>query len=165
MAEFDQRTFDLMGADGCLDLTNTDSNAGMIEYDSLVNTYVEPLWQSVCDKISRADFWAMLGKMVLEIAEPTKQLKIPYYFGRKDSKLCRDGTGALTAGTEGVNEYNNAQFSQRLPNEQFGFPEILKTFVNQMGLTLADAGKMHVPTKSWKFGLISLSTVSFLVFS
>ena len=142
MAEFDQRTFDVMGADGCLDQTSIDANAGMIEYDSLVNTYVEPMWQSVCDKISRGDFWAMLGKMVLELAEPTHQMNIPYYFGRKDSKLCRDGTGALAGGSKSDSfQYNGAPFSNRLPNEQFGFPEVMKTFVNQMGLTLTDAGE------------------------
>ena len=143
-SEFDKRTYDMMGGDGCLDLGDIDSHAGLTEYDSLVNTYVEPMWQLVCDKISRGDFWNMIGKMVIELAEPTKQLKIPFYFGRKDSKLCRDGTGVLLGSTASTSLYNSVTFSKRLPSEQFGFPEILRTFVDQMGLTLADAGEVIV---------------------
>jgi catalase (peroxidase I) len=147
-AEFDKRTYDMMGGDGCLDFGDTDSNAGLIEYYSLVNTYVEPMWQLVCDKISRGDFWNMIGNMVMELAEPTKQMKIPFYFGRKDSKLCRDGTGVLLGSTASTSLYNSVTFSKRLPTEQFGFPEILRVFVDQMGLTLADAGEVTVTTNT-----------------
>ena len=47
---------DSFGSDGCLSTLERDS-AGLLEDDSPVFTSIEPLWQTVCDKISRADFW------------------------------------------------------------------------------------------------------------
>jgi hypothetical protein len=109
---------DKLGPDGCL--SSDDENAGFIESDSLVATVFEPIWQSVCDKISRADFWVLLGKIALEKVEPTHKLLIPYQFGRKDNQECEYGNG-------------------RLPSAQKGLEEIDRVFVQQMGLTLNEA--------------------------
>jgi hypothetical protein len=54
--EVDLATTDSFGSDGCLSTLERDS-AGLLEEDSPVFTSIEPLWQTVCDKISRADFW------------------------------------------------------------------------------------------------------------
>ena len=111
---------DKMGPDGCL-APGSDS-AGLIEPTCIVNTVLEPIWQSVCDKISRADFWALFGKIVLETAA-SAPIKINYQYGRKDSVNCVAGAG-------------------RLPSAQGNYTEVNQVFVNQMGLTLSDAGKM-----------------------
>ena len=54
--EVDLTKTDSFGPDGCLSNVDRDS-AGLLEDDSPVFTSIEPLWQTVCDKISRADFW------------------------------------------------------------------------------------------------------------
>lgn len=115
-AEFDIRASDRSGPDGCL--SNSSLNNGLIEPTSLVNTFIEPLWQSVCDLISRADFWAMFSIIMAEEAALPSVLKIPFSYGRQDSGICHD--------------YN------RLPDAQKGFDEISSLFVTRMGLTLAD---------------------------
>lgn len=111
-----------MGPDGCL--SSTSSNSGLIEENSLVSTTFEAIWQDHCDSISRADFWALLGKLVVERADPTRTINIDYHFGRKDSAQCADG-------------------ANRLPNPQLGEDMFQQVFVKQMGLTLGDAGKIH----------------------
>jgi hypothetical protein len=116
--EYDQNWFDELGPDGCL--SNYTDNAGLIERDGIVNTVVESMWQDVCDKISRADFWVMLAKIVIEESEPTHSISIPFQYGRIDAVSCDFGAGAL-------------------PGAQRGIDEFQRVFVNQMGLTLHDA--------------------------
>jgi hypothetical protein len=47
---------------------NTGDSTGLLEYDSPVVTIMEPLWQTYCDKISRADFWVMFAKLVVDLS-------------------------------------------------------------------------------------------------
>jgi catalase (peroxidase I) len=115
--EVDVNSNDLLGSDGCL--TNTADNAGLIEPTSLVNTVIEPLWQTVCNRITRADFWVLYASLVVQISEPTDSIDIPYYYGRKDNANCSAGAG-------------------RLPLAQPGLSEFRRVFVDQMGLTLAE---------------------------
>ena len=109
---------DILGSDGCL--SNSDANAGLIEPNSLVNTVIEPAWQSVCDRISRADFWVLYAILILQRAEPTGVMTIPFQYGRRDSHSCEAG-------------------ASRLPNAQLGLDEFMRVFVTQMGLTMHDA--------------------------
>ncbi len=117
--EFDQTSSDAFGPDGCL--SSSDDHAGLVEATSLVQTVIEPIWQQWCDKISRADFWALFAKMAAEAADPTRQLKIAFQYGRKDNAVCLD--------------------NHRMPTAQGGLTEISRVFVTQMGLTLTDACK------------------------
>lgn len=116
--EFDQNSYDEFGPDGCLSFSG--ENAGLIESDGIVSTFIEPLWQNVCDRITRADFWVMFAKIVLELADPTKTLSIPFHYGRIDALTCDNGAG-------------------RLPGAQQGFDELNRVFVNQMGLDVHSA--------------------------
>jgi hypothetical protein len=116
-AEFDKSSTDLSGPDGCL--SNSPFNNGLVEPASLVNTFIEPLWQSVCDKISRADFWGLFAKIMAEEAALPEKMNIPFSYGRQDSSVCST-------------DYN------RLPDAQKGMNEIIDLFVTRMGLTLAD---------------------------
>jgi len=111
-------TSDLMGPDGCL--SQTASNAGLTEASSVVNTVMEPIWQKYCDKISRADFWALFAKLAVEKADPTHTISIAYQYGRVDNTECSAGTG-------------------RLPSAGLGLTELNRVFVTQMGLTLHDS--------------------------
>ena len=117
--EVDLSTTDAMGPDGCLNTVNTD-NVGLLEPSSPVFSIIEPLWQTVCDQITRADFWALVAKTVVETADPTHTISIPYQYGRKDNLVCAVGAG-------------------RLPSAQGGAATISQVFVTQMGLTLNDA--------------------------
>ena len=113
-----------MGPDGCL--SSSGDNAGLVEPTSPVVTILEPIWQQNCDKISRADFWVLFAKLVLQYtAKQTNNgnygISINYQYGRKDKKNCEAGSG-------------------RLPSAQDGLNEIQRVFVNQMGLTMNDAG-------------------------
>lgn len=109
---------DKMGSDGCL--STSSDNIGLLEDNSIVMTVFEPLWQSVCDKISRADFWVLLAIIFVHEASGQK-VSIPFYYGRKDAESsCSDGTG-------------------RLPNAFRGASEFQRVFINQMGLTMKDA--------------------------
>jgi hypothetical protein len=123
--EVDVRTGDLMGPDGCL--SSSDDNAGLVEDTSDVLTMLEPLWQKYCDKISRADFWALMGKLVVEqAAVADTPIDIPYQYGRTDNANCETGYG-------------------RLPSAQGGLTGVEQIFVTQMGLTLAEGGKrVHI---------------------
>ena len=109
-----------MGPDGCL--SNSGANAGLVESDSPVLTIMEPIWQRYCDKISRADFWTLFAKLVVEYTAKPSVVTINYQYGRKDSTNCNAGSG-------------------RLPDAQGGLNTIRKVFVTQMGLTMSDAGK------------------------
>jgi catalase (peroxidase I) len=88
--------------------------------NSLVNTVLEPIWQANCDKISRADFWVLFAILSIQAAEPTNTISFKYQYGRKDTTSCNAGAG-------------------RLPSAQGGFGSLYKFFVQQMGLTMADA--------------------------
>jgi hypothetical protein len=100
---------DTMGPDGCL--SDTSANGGLLEDSSIVMTVLEPIWQTVCDQISRADFWVLFA-----------QLSREYQYGRRDAQDCSAGEG-------------------RLPSGQAGLDEINQVFVTQMGLTMVDAGQ------------------------
>lgn len=115
--EADVTSTDTLGPDGCIS-DSSDSN-GLLEPTSYVTTLLEPIWQKYCDKISRADFWALIGKLATEYSEPTKFIKIPYQYGRIDNRDCSAGSG-------------------RLPNAQSGLSEVSRVFVKQMGLTMND---------------------------
>ena len=115
---------DLLGPDGCMALDG-DSD-GLTEETSLVNTVLEPIWQSVCDRISRADFWVLVGKLAVE-ASASVPVSVPFQYGRRDNVACEGGAG-------------------RLPSGQADLAEISRVFVSQMGLTLSDAGKGDVNT-------------------
>jgi catalase (peroxidase I) len=111
-----------MGPDGCL--SNTGDNAGLLEAASVINTVLEPIWQKHCDVMSRADFWALFAKLVVEKADPTGSMHIDYQYGRVDSATCSAGAG-------------------RLPNAQLGHNMLQQVFVTQMGLTLDDTGNQQ----------------------
>lgn len=122
-AEFDQQSADSLGPDGCL--TYTAGNAGLIESTSIVSLVFEPMWQNVCDKISRADFWMLLGKIVFEhsqfaAANNFTTVETTYSYGRKDSADCSAGVG-------------------RLPSAQSPDTEFDRVFVKQLGLSMSDA--------------------------
>ena len=116
--EVDIRAPDHFGPDGCL--SGDANNNGLVEFDSLVTTVMEPIWQTVCDNISRADFWVLFGKLVLEFAASVP-ININYQYGRVDTVSCNGGRG-------------------RLPTAQGDLDEITRVFVTQMGLTMNDAG-------------------------
>jgi catalase (peroxidase I) len=119
--EVDVRTTDLAGPDGCL--SSSADNAGIVEPASVVVSILEPLWQQYCDQISRADFWALMGKLCVEAADPTRTISIPFYYGRTDS------VGACEAG------------AGRLPGAEGGYASVKQVFVTQMGMTMSDAGE------------------------
>lgn len=54
----------VMGPDGCLNTVDT-SNAGLIESNQEVVTVLESIWQTMCDRISRADFWALVASLAV----------------------------------------------------------------------------------------------------
>ena len=115
-----QLSDDFLGPDGCL--SDSSDNAGLVELNSKVTTVMEPIWAKQCNKISRADFWVLFAKLVIEAADPTGTILIDFQFGRVDALSC------------------NAGASGRLPFPQKGLSELERVFVNQMGLTLDDAG-------------------------
>jgi hypothetical protein len=102
-------------------LSSSSDNAGLVETTSLVNTILEPIWQKYCNLISRADFWALIGKIAVETSvSASASISIPYQYGRIDSTTCSD--------------------LSRLPSAQKGLSGIQAVFVDRMGLTLTDAG-------------------------
>jgi len=145
--EVNLATTDAMGPDGCLNTANTD-NAGLLEASSPVFSIIEPLWQTVCDQITRADFWALVAKTVVETADATHTISIPYQYGRKDNTVCTAGSG-------------------RLPSAQGGVSTINQVFVTQMGLTLNDAvtligahtlGHVHTQFSGYGFNVTAASS-------
>lgn len=138
--EVDITKSDTMGPDGCL--SPTSDSAGLIESTSLVNTILEPIWQNHCNQISRADFWALFGKLIVETATPGQAIQIPFQYGRKDSAQCIAGEGRLPSDT------------------QRGLDTLNQVFVTQMGLTLNDAVALlgahsigHVHTTNSGYGV------------
>jgi len=121
---------DKLGPDGCLS-SDPESN-GITERTSVVYTFIEPFWQEYCEYLTRADFWALIGKLAVEsAAKPTSNFPegdniiIPYKYGRTDNKKCHITTS-------------------RLPDAQQGYhgPNGLDAvFIKRMGLTLDDVGK------------------------
>ena len=130
---------DKMGPDGCFSAHS--DNAGLGEDDSKIVTVLEPIWQQFCDKISRADFWVLFAKLVIEMSEPTGKISIPFQYGRKDTTDCSVGFG-------------------RTPDAEGGNQTLYDTFVEQMGLTMNDAatlfgahtlGHVHVNISGYGF--------------
>ena len=110
---------DLMGADGCIG--DAFGSAGLIEPTSPILTIYEPIYQAYCDKINRADFFVLAGKLVIETAEPTKSIKLSFQYGRRECYDCSAGIG-------------------RDPDAQLGMHAIQQSYIVQMGLTYEDAG-------------------------
>ena len=130
---------DKMGPDGCFS-SNSD-NAGLAEDDSKIVTILEPIWQQFCDQISRADFWVLFAKLVVEMSDPTGKIFVPFQWGRKDATDCSAGFG-------------------RTPDAEGGNQTLYDTFVTQMGLSMNDAatlfgahtlGHVHVNTSGYGF--------------
>lgn len=116
------KCYDNFGSDGCL---SSQGSAGLIEKEAFSNVFIEPIWQSICDRISRADFWALFGTIAVERAARFA-ISLTFQYGRRDNVHCEGGAG-------------------RLPSAQGGLEELQRIFVDQMGLTMSDAGKtMHV---------------------
>jgi len=116
--EIDITKSDSFGPDGCL--SNTGPNSGLIQPETVVQSVFIPMWQKYCDRISRADFFVLLGKLAAERADLSRTINIPFQYGRKDNDFCDGGAG-------------------RLPAHQPGFSEFQRVFINQMGLTMNDA--------------------------
>jgi len=108
---------DRLGPDGCL--SSAGYNSGLIEADEEVNSIIEVSWQQFCTRISRADFWALWGKLTAELASG-QQVALDYFYGRVDNRRCDEGKG-------------------RLPRALLGMAHIKAIFVGQMGLTMHDA--------------------------
>ena len=134
---------DRLGPDGCL--SHEGDSAGLTEATSLVNTVIEPLWQQMCDRISRADFWVLFGKLVVEAATAPATtgaaVSVAFQYGRRDNVECEGGAG-------------------RLPSAQGDLAEIRRVFLTQMGLTLNDAvtllgahslGHVHISHSGYGF--------------
>ena len=147
--EVDIRTADLFGSDGCL--ADNAPNSGLKEKNTIAVVLIEPLWQQYCDKISRADFWVLFGKIAAESALPNGKfsmfmaaaevaapgaipapanpsnympyLNIPFQYGRKDAVGNCNG-GSLRADGR----------THRLPGHQPGLSEFTEVYVKQMGL-------------------------------
>jgi hypothetical protein len=134
-------TADKLGPDGCL--SSSPDNKGLIEATSAVASIIEPEWQKFCGRISRADFWAYYGKLVVErAAAPEVTVNIPYYYGRKDATTCDSGAGRLPSAATTT------------------FASTLGFFTTNMGLTSTDAVTLlgahtlgHVSPSNSGFGL------------
>ena len=142
--EVDIRTTDRFGSDGCL--ADNGPNSGLKEVNVIARTIIEPLWQEYCDKISRADFWVLFGKIAAEsalangrfntaiiaeggvvIGNPSPlmpYLNIPFQYGRLDAVGPICDAGSFRA--DGVTD--------RLPGHLPGLSEFTEVYVNQMGL-------------------------------
>lgn len=118
--EFDQNSDDNLGPDGCL--SDGSDSLGLIEFNSPIFTVIETLWLKWCDRMSRADFWVLFANLMLEDADPTRTMKFPFHWGRTDNMQCNHGAG-------------------RLPLAQFGIEEVVRVFVDQLGMTLEDGGE------------------------
>jgi len=140
---------DKNGPDGCL--SGSPDNAGLVESTSLIKTIVEPMWQTMCDKISRADFWVLMGKLAVEATDPTATIRINYQYGRKDSQDCS------SAYVNGVGRLPDAQSST----------EIQEVFVNRMGMTVNETVALfgghtlgHVHPANSGFGSTATTPIS-----
>jgi hypothetical protein len=141
--EFDINTEDIAGPDGCLSSSGDNRGLGPDDKNAL-QTYWEPMWQKYCGLITRADFWALIGKLVTEQAAnrgaQATEINVPYFWGRPDNtEGCETGKDAPD-GPDGSHHH-------RLPANKLGIDEVKRVFVTQMGLTMADAGKtLHILT-------------------
>ncbi len=91
---------DRYGPDGCL--SRSQDNIGLIESSKLTSTVIEPMWQRHCSTgISRADFWVLLAKLVVEKSAllGSAVVTVPFYYGRKDNLECDGGKGRLPSAT------------------------------------------------------------------
>ena len=113
---------DLLGSDGCL--SSDFNNEGLVIPTAVVQRIFEPMYREVCDRISRADFWVLLGKLTLDRAI-TPALPVPFHYGRVDNNECEAG-------------------NRRLPSAEGDLTEISRVFVDQMGLTMDDAGIYYI---------------------
>lgn len=84
-----------------------------------METLFEPIYEAVSDSISRADFWALLGWLSINLSS-NGAIPISYQYGRKDAATCHVET-------------------PRLPSAQLGRDSIEHVFVGRMGLTMDDA--------------------------
>jgi catalase (peroxidase I) len=84
-----------------------------------VDSLFEPIFQKYCDSISRADFWALLGWLSINLSS-SGAIPISFQYGRKDAVTC-------------------SVPRTRLPDAQLGRGAINQVFIAQMGLTLTDA--------------------------
>eukprot|EP01038_Epipyxis_sp_PR26KG_P009951 gene9951-13385_t len=143
--EVDINSADLAGPDGCMAIQQ--DNFGLFESTSPIMIQVETIFQKVCQYISRADFWIMFAKFVIEDIVPAgTPMLIKYQYGRKDSTSCMAGVG-------------------RLPSAQGNLNTIRNVFVNRMGLTMLDAVTLlgahslgHVDPSRSGYGLNNAST-------
>lgn len=114
--EYDKNTLDRMGPDGCL--SHTQDNINMHDPEAFTQTVFEAMWQKNCDKISRADFYALIAKVAVEYADRTGSLYIRYQYGRHDNTNCSEGAG-------------------RLPGAELGLQQQM-LYYERLGLTKAD---------------------------
>ena len=120
--EFHKGKPDRFGADGCL--APVEDNFGLFEDETPLFTIIEKWWQAIgCQVMSRADFWTLVGNLVLRKTINFGFTINPIFaWGRKDNRECT---------YEG----------HRLPSAQGGINDVIKpVFIDQMGLTLHDAG-------------------------
>jgi catalase (peroxidase I) len=116
--EYDKTSSDKLGMDGCL--SRSGANKGLLEADGIVATVFEPMYRKISDKITKADFIAMIGKIAVE-KSAVLPMKMPFYYGRNDVVDCEAGAG-------------------RLPNAQDPAGEFKRVFEKQLGFTTAEAG-------------------------
>jgi len=149
--EIDITQPDKLGPDGCL--SNTAENAGLIPFGTVTSTMVdslfEPIYQKYCDSISRADFWALLGWLSINLSSGGA-IPISFQYGRKDAVTC-----------------NVPKDKVRLPNAQSGRGAINQVFIAQMGLTLTDAVTLigahtlgHVHPEATGYGVVATPTTT-----
>jgi len=110
---------DKLGPDGCL--AKHGGSEGLVEPLVITNMYIEPIWQTMCERINHADFIALFGTVAVERASDFA-VDLVYQYGRRDNLECEDGEG-------------------RLPSGEGGLDELQRVFVDQMGLTMDDAGR------------------------
>ena len=89
--EFRMDADDTFGPDGCL--SRSDANSGLMESDVIAQAVLMPIWNKYCDKLSRADFIALIGAWSAEMGDRSQSLYIPKYWGRKDNEHCNSGAG------------------------------------------------------------------------
>jgi hypothetical protein len=89
--EFRMGADDTFGPDGCL--SNSEANGGLKESTVIAQAVLMPIWNKYCDKLSRADFIALIGSWSAEMGDRTHSLYIPKYWGRKDNEHCNEGAG------------------------------------------------------------------------
>ena len=121
---------DVGASDGCIG--DAIGSAGLVEgypnnpnppRQSVISKYLEPIYQKYCDNLNRADFFVLFAKFSVEAAEPTKNIVIPFQYGRRESQNCSGPNNAYVG---------------RNPSGQDGVNELVQTFITQMGLDNVD---------------------------